>query len=379
MNRPSDSFLRLGPALGLLLALCLATLPTCTNTATQLNQGLASISAELEQLLRGDRLPNEHLNAIRQVHVANSLTFDPTVRRPVEIVREAIRGLAASDYTNWRDTAFTLQLLSSLAREHPVALIRAEAVDAVASMGRWTFEREVDTGDWASQAELIAALRVIGDVAGSSESDPSRSFEVADAIRAIAAYDFENGSPLPDTVSSRVAGRDLVTRLRHTRAGLLPITGSVLDAYLVDPDVLSAADRCCVALSASIVRLTLGAAALLDRSEIVRESAVRLLGTVPYEGGRPVIERVLRDDTEPSVRRQAVFAIARHGQDIAGAALIAALRDDTATVRGAAARQLQALSGEQFGDDRRAWIQWWSERPSSEDGQPLPDSPESGR
>lgn len=352
-------------------ALLLVT-ASCADTAASLNKGLVSISSELEELLSGERKPNEHLDRIRSVHLPNSLTFDPAVEHPVEDVREAIRGLAAADYGTWRDAAFALQVLSSLAIEHPVALIRTEALDAVASMAYWTFEAEVENGNWATEAQLLSALRELSDVARSGVVDDDTSRRLADAVRTASAFDFETSNPLPDSVSGRVLGRDFARRLRHVRAVLLPVTGRVIEPYLSDPEVLSAADRCCASLSASIVRLTLSAAVLTDESVTTRTAAARLLGNVQFAGARVALRRVLREDPDAAVRREALQSLARHGIDRVGDALIGALDDDTASVRGAAARQLQSLSGQDFGDDRRAWRNWWDQRSGApEDAAPV--------
>jgi HEAT repeat protein len=99
---------------------------------------------------------------------------------------------------------------------------------------------------------------------------------------------------------------------------------------------------------------------------------------VQFAHARVALRRVLREDPDSSVRREALQSLARHGLERSGAALIDALDDDTASVRGAAARQLAALSGQSFGDDRQAWLDWWAQRNSV----PAPESAgpaESGR
>jgi HEAT repeat protein len=69
-------------------------------------------------------------------------------------------------------------------------------------------------------------------------------------------------------------------------------------------------------------------------------------------------------DQDVYVRQTAVLALKRIGSEVMAAvpALIQALQDKSDRVRGYAAEALEAITGQQFGQDAARWQQWWNEQ-----------------
>jgi HEAT repeat protein len=99
--------------------------------------------------------------------------------------------------------------------------------------------------------------------------------------------------------------------------------------------------------------------ALGDPAETTRVTAVRDLGLLAPERAAPVLRRVLLYDAYATVRREAAKSLTGYPPAIAVPTLIEGLGDEMSDVRLAAAHALEVLSGKTFGDDRRAWVQWW--------------------
>ena len=327
-----------------------------------LQDQFAEVVGDIERLLGASSLPGRHLAAIRDVHDRKSWTFRPDAENPLEVTREAVRALRAADYATWAEAALVVQVLSSMADEHPSALVRAEALDSLTQMAPWTFDAEVPAGRTATDAEVIEALKTLKEARGKDDSDPHLSFQVASAVGTLAVFPFDAGEVVPQDADEATAARDASARLRTARGVLLALTGSTLEGFHADPDVRTALDRAYVSVSASVIRLTLAKAALADATDATRTAAVRNLAVVKPPSGASLLVRVLRGDRVASVRREAALSLARWPAEEGVPSLVDALADDMPEVRGAAARSLSEVTGQSFGDDRAAWTRWWQAR-----------------
>jgi hypothetical protein len=87
---------------------------------------------------------------------------------------------------------------------------------------------------------------------------------------------------------------------------------------------------------------------------VVRVAAVRALGTNGDALGVDIVERAFKDP-EASVRLAACEAAGDLRNTQLVPPLLECLRDPLPDLRGAAARSLAAIAGEDFGEDERAW------------------------
>jgi len=99
----------------------------------------------------------------------------------------------------------------------------------------------------------------------------------------------------------------------------------------------------------------------------VREAAVRALGRVRPRADDvvSVLVRLLEDEGEDWViRGLAAEGLGRIGPEAMEAvpALIAALGAESDDVRGAAARALRSITGQDYGSDATRWQEWWEEQ-----------------
>lgn len=104
--------------------------------------------------------------------------------------------------------------------------------------------------------------------------------------------------------------------------------------------------------------------ALGDEDGFVRGTAAEALGKIgPEEGVVSALMQAVGDE-DAYVRQTAVLALKRIGSGAAAAvpALIQALQDKSDRVRGYAAEALEAITGQQFGQDAARWQQWWTEQ-----------------
>lgn len=346
------------------LGLCLALLPAaCAGDGAGLQGSLDGVMDTVNTALSGGELAGDHIEAIRSVHEETGWRFRPDADGALETTREAVRGLADSDYGTWSETALATQILSSMAEEHPAGLVRAEALDSLARMAGWTLEREVDTGDWATEPEMIGALQVLRDATGLDAAEhPEMVFQVADAIRTVGAFDFEAGVNLDKLRGRGALGRRLASQLRNARGVLFALTSKTMDGFRGEPEVRDAAERSCLRLSATVIRLTITSASLNDAQAATRATAVRHLRAAHSPVAGNVLQRILEDDADAAVRRQAATSLGSYDLDQAFPILLQALTDDMPEVRGAAARSLEGLSGLRLGEDRAGWLEWWRGR-----------------
>lgn len=335
---------------------------------------LDGLIGNIEGLFGASSAPGKQLAAIRDLHEKKSWSFLPDAEEPLPKTCTAVRALATCDYASWAEAALVIEILSSMADEHPAALVRSDALDTLTRMGVWTLAASVPPESPATNGEVIDAVKVLKSAIGKDESDAALAFQVATAVATLANHPFDRvdvGTADPNDI--KASARAHGTQLKNARGALRAINGRLLEGMQSDPGVREALDRAYVALSASVVRLTLLKAALGDPSETTRVAALRDLGTLAPEGGGPVLRTVLLGDPVASARREAARALAGYPVVVAVPALIDGLADEMTEVRSASARSLAALTGETFGDDRTAWVRWWQSRRAKE------PAPEAGR
>jgi hypothetical protein len=327
-----------------------------------LDEQMRELAGGVEKLLGVEELPSVHLRTIRSVHMPNSWEFRPSAEDPLGVTRGALRELRTADYATWAEAALVAHTLSSIATDHPAGLARTEALDTLAHVAPWTLAAIVPVERASSEQEVVDALKIIREAHGKDDSDPSRNAQVAWAVQTIAGYRFDEPPEVEDDTSMRSLTAGYTSRLRNARGVLSAFTGSTLVGFETDPAVRDALDRGYVWVSAAVMRLTLLRQALAEESTTTRGTAVRHLGEVQPDGSADVLALLLRDDANSGVRRQTASAIGRFPLDRCVPPLIDALADDMPEVRGAAARALDSITGERFGDDRGAWIRWWAAR-----------------
>lgn len=315
---------------------------------------------DIEGLLGAASAPGKYLGTIRDLHEKKSWNFLPDADEPLQKTCTAVRALATCDYASWGEAAVVVEILSSMADEHPSSLVRSEALDTLTRLGTWTLSAVVPSEHPATSAEVIDAVKVLKSAIGKDDSDPALTFQVATAITALANHPFDRIElGAVDSVDNKAAARAYGGQLKNARGVLRPINGRALEGMQGDAGVRESLDRAYVALSASVIRLTLMKASLGDPADTTRVAALRDLGTLAPEGGGPVLRIVLLGDPSASVRREAAKSLAVYPAALAVPALLDGLADEMTEVRSASARSLTALSGESFGDDRTAWVRWW--------------------
>ncbi len=332
----------------------------CKGDGWKLQDSFDGLIGNIDGLFGGSSMPGKYLTAIRDLHEKKSWTFLPDADEPLQRTCTAVRALATCDYASWGEAALVVEILSSMADEHPSSLVRSEALDTLTRMAPWTLGAVVPTDRLVTDAEMIDAVKVLKSAIGKDDSDPALTFQVATAVSALSSYRFDHVEPVAESADNKVAARAHATKLSTARGALRSINGRMLEGMQGDAGVREALDRAYVSLSSAVIRLTLMKASLGDPVDTTRVAALRDLGTLAPQGGGPVLRTVLLGDPFASARREAAKSLAAYPIAIAAPALIDGLADEMTEVRTAAARSLGTLSGENFGDDRTAWIRWWS-------------------
>lgn len=354
----------------------LLLLGACGSEKFTVQQSVEDLIGDVDGLFGGASLPGKQLTIIRDLHEKKSWVFRAGADEPLERTRKAVRALATCDYGSWGESAIVVEILSSMADEHTSGLVRAEALDTLTRMAPWNFAEAGKPERPTTEAEVIEGMKVLKEALGKADADPAFTFQVALAVTALANHDFEKGD-VPAGADNKSAGRAYGSKLRTSRGALRTINGKTLEGFQADPGVREALDRAYVCLSATVIRLTLEKAALVDSSDTTRAAAVRDLGVLAPEGTLPVLRRVLLDDPLASVRLQAARSLASYPVESAAPVLFDGLADEMADVRLAAAHSLESLTGQSLGDDRRAWVKWWSSRAAAPAA--VPASPEAGK
>ena len=98
-----------------------------------------------------------------------------------------------------------------------------------------------------------------------------------------------------------------------------------------------------------------------DEIAIVRWNAAKGLQRLhmPTSDVLNPLRSAMLNDEDPAVRRAAAIALGQYGEASVVEALIGALGDRSLSVNLAARRSLRYLTGEDFGVDGQAWLNWW--------------------
>lgn len=359
----------------LALAALLAASALCGCQTEESLDGLVKDAlGEVDLLMGGKNVPATHIAELESYHVEGTWQFRADVSDPLEKTREAVRDLAVADYADWNESALTVRILTSMIEGHPAGLVRLEALDSLTSIGAWTIESTVDNGDWAEERDVIRSVKTLRDALENVQRGQMPTDEgnlvLADALDTIAAFDFPRraGDPFDDDV---VGFERQINRRRGTAAGVLRVlTGESMRRLQVAPVVRSAMDRALVNVAAATIRLTLADATLADDTASVRTNGARSLGVLVPPHGALVLAAALRSDRDSAVRREAARSLAAFAPEDALPPLVEALFDDVPSVRSTAVRSLTALTGENLGDDRAAWVRWLESRRASSEATP---------
>lgn len=162
-------------------------------------------------------------------------------------------------------------------------------------------------------------------------------------------------------------GESVYLRLYRAQLGALPDTQP--DA---DPSVRAAA-AFALGLHGSPEDAPTIAKLLTDDDRLVRLTAVRALQRIhnpqvipalidrTWPGpsdGRLAPDEKRKPESDTDIRAEAADALGQYADDRVFQALVAALGDDRFAVTSAARRSLTTLTGQDFADDRRAWLAW---------------------
>jgi hypothetical protein len=341
-----------------LVAVCVAA--GCKGDGFKLQDTMDSLIGDIEGLFGSSSAPAKYLGQIRDVHERKSWAFLPDAEEPLEKTRNAVRALATCDYASWAEASLVVEILSSMADEHPSSLVRAEALDTLTHIAPWTIKAVVPVDHPTSSADMIDGIKVLKDALGKDDLDPEFTAKVAGAVSALASFPFDKVEvPPPGSNDRGVLTRAYGTQLRTARGALRSINGRVLEGFLGNATVHESLDRAYVSLSASVIRLTLLKSALSDPADTTRVTALRDVGLVVPDGGGPVLTDVLLHDGFAGARREAAKSLAKYPRPVAVPPLIDVLAYELVEVRNAAGRSLETISGQTFGDDRAAWVKWW--------------------
>jgi len=317
------------------------------------------VVGDIGGLFGASSVPGKYLTQIRNVHDTN-WNFLPDAEEPLEKTRTAVRALATCDYASWAEAALVVEILSSMADEHPSSLVRAEALDTLTHIAPWTLKAAVPAEHPTTYGEMLDGIKVLDAAAGKDDSDPELSAQVVAAVGAISSYPFDQ-IDLPTSGPSETGrtARLYGTQLRAARVAMRKVNGRPVEGFQGNATVHEALDRAYVSLSAYVIRLTLLKSALSDPADTTRVTALRDVGLIVPEGGGPVLTEVLLHDGFAGARREAAKSLAKYPRPVSVPPLIDVLAYELVEVRNAAGRSLETISGQTFGDDRAAWVKWW--------------------
>lgn len=336
-----------------------ATLVAAACSSNGLQGTVDSITSDVEALFGAASPPAKYLAELGAIH-DGSWGFRPDVDSPLQRTRDAVRALGTCDFSTWGETGYTIQVLARMAEEHPSSLVRAEALDTLTKMSSWTFAAYEPVPQATSHTDMIEALKVLKTADRKNDTDAELTAQVRGAVTAVAAYPFDRVELAPlERADVRASARAHAERLRIARGTLRSLAGPSLAGFEADPGVREALDRAYVALSGSVIRLSMLRAVLGDPAETTRSAAAHDIAVLVVPDAVPVLRTVLIFDGFASVRREAAVSLSVYPREAVVPILIEGLGDEMADVRGAAGRSLEAVTGEAFGDDRAAWVRWW--------------------
>ncbi len=99
---------------------------------------------------------------------------------------------------------------------------------------------------------------------------------------------------------------------------------------------------------------------LYEHEPVIRSSVAKYLGDVGDPSVTPDLIDVLAFDDDERARWEAAWSLGRLGDEQAIPSLIDALEDSSDDVRWFSSWSLRTITGESFGPDHDAWMQWWA-------------------
>lgn len=101
---------------------------------------------------------------------------------------------------------------------------------------------------------------------------------------------------------------------------------------------------------------------LKDTTDYVRWEATMALQRLHHKNAIDPLIAVVRDDEQADVRSAAAYALGQYPESRVFQSLVGALNDDDFSVADQAARSLELLTGQKFGQDGAKWLQWAENR-----------------
>ena len=115
----------------------------CKGDGWKLQDTMDSLIGDIDSLFGKSSMPGRYIQQIQDVHERNNWRFLPDAEEPLEKTRTAVRALATCDYASWAEAAAVVEIVSSMADEHPSSLVRAEALDTLTHIAPWTLKAVV--------------------------------------------------------------------------------------------------------------------------------------------------------------------------------------------------------------------------------------------
>jgi HEAT repeat protein len=100
------------------------------------------------------------------------------------------------------------------------------------------------------------------------------------------------------------------------------------------------------------------AAAMTDRSSVVRQDTAAALGRLRGDAGLAALRRAAAEDSSDDVRSAVATSLGNYRQPEAAGTLLRCMKDRAFAVRHAARAALVRLSGKDYGDDPANWTDW---------------------
>lgn len=135
---------------------------------------------------------------------------------------------------------------------------------------------------------------------------------------------------------------------------------ALYEANATDPDAgVRLAAVCGLSLHGNPSHVPMLIDRLKDSDALVRVEAARGLQRVHSDEAIGPLLEALSEDPDPDVRTEAASALGQYPTDRVVQGLIAALADPQLATAETARRSLRTLTGQDFGLDRRAWLEWY--------------------
>lgn len=313
---------------------------------------------DLKIFFGGDRPPKRALKKLLDTHDFTTWAYRPEVADGVQLTREAVEEFARCDYASWEETSLVVTVLSTMVTRDPAAVVRADCLTTLGWFQNWIHDDALrldppikTTEDLVMKARK--ALRSLKADAKAS-SDPKKAKIIFGAVTVLGSHPwYEAGSNRPAIIRSSLA---------RPRRVLRRLMSSDMTARRSNADIDKALDTALIRVNDQVVIMTL-MAGLADTTAYVRAGAAKALAEAgdPRAVG-PIISAIDRE-TRDSVIQELVRALGKNALGDTRRDAIPALADllihTDVTVRQAAARELERLTGEGLEVDPAAWLRWW--------------------